>query len=131
MFSSNQVLSVSGSFKQLEDSIEFAFKLYTSNTDGKEVYYQITEDGRYCIGWSDGNGWEKFPFKYDASIMAKIIEQHINSVGKVEYGGYDGTYRLGFKMDIIESTFADEDNGIKKPFYGIVSFEPFTNFYAK
>ena len=34
-------------------------------------------------------------------------------------------------MKNIPETFSDEKNGIKRPFYGIVSFEPFTNFYSK
>lgn len=32
---------------------------------------------------------------------------------------------------LIPETFSDERDGIKHPFYGIVSFETFTNFYSK
>ena len=129
MFSSNQVLSISGTFDQLEDTIDFAFKL--RNRTSNDVSYQITSDGRYCLGWSDTRGWEKLPFQYDAGILAKIIEQHIKSIGRVEEGGADGSYDLGFKMDIIPLSLADEKDGIKYPFYGLISFEPFTNFYSK
>ena len=34
-------------------------------------------------------------------------------------------------MQNIVETMGDEWNGIKKPFYGIVEFSPFTCFYSK
>ena len=36
-----------------------------------------------------------------------------------------------YSWEVIPETFSDERDGIKNPFYGIVSFETFTNFYSK
>ena len=47
------------------------------------------------------------------------------------YEYFDGGTNEGFLMKNIPETFSDEQDGIKNPFYGIISFEPFTNFYSK
>jgi hypothetical protein len=89
----------------------------------------VTEDGKYCIGWGGKDGWKEFPFEFDIDIMSQIIVKHLTKQ-KVEDGKLDGNYSAGFLMKIIPNSFMDED-GIKNPFYGIVSFEPYTCFYAK
>lgn len=141
MFSSNQILEISGSLLQLKSCLDFALKLsgedrymIQSEIDrGCKLVYQITEDGKYCIGWGFEEvpkGWSEYPFKFDTEIVSKIIIQHIENF-PVEYGGYDGSYDKGFKMKEISNSFSEEKNGIKNPFYGIVYFEPYTCFYAK
>ena len=48
--------------------------------------------------------------------------------------GVNDSAMIGFIVSftiVIPETFSDEQNGIKNPFYGIVSFETFTNFYSK
>ena len=68
MFSSNQILEVSGSLSnqnELESALEFALKYsgYDKNMSQEEIdrgcklLYQITEDGKYWIGW----GFEDVP----------------------------------------------------------------------
>ena len=47
------------------------------------------------------------------------------------YAWADGSSEKGFLMKVIPGVFSDEEDGIKKPFYGIVSIEPYMNFYAK
>ena len=60
MFSSNQVLEISGSLDQLETAIDFAMaysgqkECFTRRDRPAKCVYQITEDGRYCIGWNYG-----------------------------------------------------------------------------
>jgi len=133
MFSSNQIFEISGSLEQLEDAIRFALRHY-GKSNAKELFYQIAEDGKYCLGWNCDEGWNEFPFDFDPHIVSEIIEQHIEKMmdgtkSKYEWG--DGSTGRGFLMKVIPQMFSDEYQGIKKPFYGIVSIEPFENFYAK
>ena len=141
MFSSNQKLEVSGSFDQIAYALNFAMH-YSGRSDhiskeeakrGCKRVYQITKDGKYCIGWSFGevpNHWTEFPFLFDVKIVSKIIEQHLEYSQKEPYGPYDGLYEKGFLMKAIRH-MGDEWEGIKEPFYGIVSFEPYYTFYSK
>ena len=130
MFSSEQVFEISGTMEQLETAIKFAMDMSESNKDN--ISYQITDDGKYCLGWSDGKGWNKFPFDFDLHIVAKIVEQHLTKQ-KCDnpYDWADGSTRKGFLMKAIPELFSDKYKGIKSPFYGIVSIEPYMNFNAK
>lgn len=130
MFSSEQIFEVSGEMEQLEMTIEFAIKMHGIGKSG--ISYQITDDGKYCLGWGDEKGWTKLPFDFDAHIVSEIVKQHLKKQ-EIEdpYSYDDGTSELGFLMKVIPCTFSDERNGIKHPFYGIVSIEPYFNFYAK
>lgn len=144
MFSSNQIFEVSGDLtdqKQLVNSLEFALKYsgYDSYmrsheiAKGKKLLYQITEDGKYCIGWGDKDipdGWKEFPFEFSISIVSLIIKQHLEKF-PIQEEGWDGSYKKGFVMKYIENSFSDMENGIKKPCYGIVYFKPYTCFYHK
>jgi len=138
MFSTNQILEVSGDLYhsgQLESALEFALKysghdknMLQSEIDrGCKLLYQITEDGKYCIGWGFKNvpsGWLEYPFKFDIAIVSSIIRQHLENF-PAEHGIWDGSYDKGFIM-----TARDRD-GVKSSFYCIVSFKPYTCFYAK
>jgi len=144
MFSSNQILEVSGSLShelELENALNFALKCSgnSKNMEQKEIdrgcklLYQITEDGKYCIGWGFAevpNGWNEYPFKFDIDIVGKIIRQHLENFPLVRGGG-DGTYTKGFLMKRVEESMLHEKNGIKNPFYGIVYFVPYSCFYSK
>jgi hypothetical protein len=129
MFSSEQIFEVSGDMDQLEMAIKFAIEMY--ETGRASVVYQITKDGKYCLGWGNQEGWNKFPFDFDAHIVSEIVKQHLNKQ-KYEnlYAWSDGTSEKGFLMKVIHTSAMNED-GIKNPFFGIVSIEPFMNYYAK
>ena len=143
MFSSNQILEISGCLAHKDDlykALEFALKYndhlnsftHPTKTDSKCVY-QITEDGRYCLGWAWGEpkeGWLKYPFDFDLSIISQIIAQHLGKQD-IHYDMWDGSYEKGFLMKAIEESMGSEVNGIKNPFYGIVEFSPYTCFYSK
>lgn len=135
MFSSNQRLEISGTHDQLEDALNFALSF--SGYAHSKLVFQITENGKYCIGWSSSDiverGWEEFQFDPDTNIIAKIIVQFLTKQGRAEspYEYLDGCTSYGFLMKIIPESFSDEYKGIKNPFFGIVSFETFTNFYSK
>ena len=142
MFSSNQVLQVSGDLDQLETALEFALKysgeaknmLQKEIDRGCKLLYQITKDGKYCIGWGFEKvpeGWLEYPFKFNIDIVSKIIRQHLEDGYQVEEDDMDGGYEKGFIMKCIKEYFGSEHDEIKNPFYGIVYFEPFTCFYSK
>ncbi len=144
MFSSNQVFEVSGCLSmrnELEMALEFALN-YSGEAKnmkqeeidrGCKLLYQITEDGKYCIGWGFEEvpeGWFEYPFRFDVEIVSKIIRQHLETF-PVKRGEWDGSYEKGFVMKIIHSAYNYNKEGIKNHFYGIVYFEPYTCFYAK
>ena len=133
MFSSNQIFEISGSLEQLEDAIRFALR-HSGKPNEKELFYQITEDGKYCLGWHCDENWKEFPFDFNPHIVSEIIEQHIEKIMDNMRSNYElenGSTDRGFLMKAMPETFSDEYQGIKKPFYGIISIEPFENFYSK
>ena len=144
MFSSNQILEVSGNLShshELESALEFALKYSEHDKDlsqeefdrGCKLVYQITEDGKYCIGWgfeTVPNGWFEYPFKFDIASVSTIIRLHLETcIVKIDI--WPGTYNKGFIMKSPGTCMALEKDGIIEPFYCIVYFEPFTCFYAK
>lgn len=130
MFSSDQIFKVSGDMDQLEMAIKFAISMY--NKGKNDITYQITKDGKYCLGWYTNENWKNFPFDFDPHIVAEIVKQHLKKQECEDpYSWSDGSSEKGFLMKVIPQIFSSEDNGIKEPFYGIVSIEPFMNFYAK
>lgn len=143
MFSSNQVLEISGSLDQLQAAIEFAVaysgykESFTRRDKPAKCVYQITDDGRYCIGWNYGElekGWTEYPFDYDAKIISEIVRQYINKAKKPfnEFDGYDGSTHIGFLLQ--EGPGRRDYDGwdaVKNHFYCIVSIRPFWCFYAK
>lgn len=140
MFSSNQTLQVSGCLRhkgELRHALEFAMNAsgwkdaMTRAEKPCKCVFQISKDGKYCIGWGgERKGWTEFPFDFDLDIISQIIIQHL-SKQKIVYEGGDGTYDAGFLMKNIANSFSEEENGIRNPFYGIVSFEPYTCYYSK
>ena len=144
MFSSNQILKVSGSLShrnELESALEFALKYSGADKNmqqkeidrGCKLLYQITEDGKYCIGWGFENvpeGWLEYPFRFDIDIVSRIISQYIENF-PVKEDIWDGSYQKGFIMQCIDECMSTEKDGIKNPFYGIVYFKPYTCFYSK
>ena len=146
MFSSNQILEVSGNLShidELETALDFALKysgyaeyMKKEKSDrGCKLLYQITKDGKYCIGWGNENvpkGWNEYPFRFEIDIVSRIIRQHLESFSiSKEANYYEGSCDKGFVMKCIEEYMGSEIDGIKNPFYGIVYFKPYTCFYSK
>jgi hypothetical protein len=130
MFSSDQIFEVSGSMDQLEKAIKFAIDMHGIGKSG--ISYQITKNGKYCLGWGDDEEWKKYPFDFDVHIVSEIVKQFLEKQDCEDpYAWADGSSEKGFLMKIIPEVFSDEKDGIRKPFYGIVSIEPYMNFYAK
>ena len=143
MFSSNQILEISGCLthkNELCNALEFALKASGDLTSFNNVtkadircVYQITEDGRYCIGKSYGEpkkGWSEYPFDFDLSIISQIIIKYLEKQD-IYIDIWDGSYNKGFIMKAIPESMAEEYCGIKNPWYGIVEFSSYTCFYSK
>ena len=137
MFSSNQILDISGSLDQITSALNFAMAYsgelnHFSDAEQKrgcKIVFQITEDGKYCIGWGFEevpSGWTEYQFKPDSKIISAIIEQRLKEAPTQE-DGLDGSYERGFRMRNIDHN----TSGVENSFYGIVYFEPYTCFYAK
>ena len=140
MFSSNQVLEISGDLSHkndLRDALEFALRkegsleCFTRTLNPTKCVFQISENGHYCIGWTGGGkepprGWQMFQFDFDIEIISSIIVQHL-SKQKIEESGGDGSTKAGFLLKPIDFTSA----GVENPFYGIVMFCPYNCYYAK
>lgn len=131
MFSSNQILQISGRFEQLKKCLEFALNLSERHTN--DLTFQITQNGKFCIGWIDKEPWQKFQFGFNVDIVVDTIKKFLKEQPRQEspYDYGDGSTNDGFLMKVIPETFADTHEGIKEPFYGIVSFERYTNYYGK
>lgn len=135
MYSDNQILDISGSFRQLNKALKFALDF--SENKESDICYQVVGN-KYCIGWllSDGEapkGWRKYPFTPSVAIIEQIIMSELIKM-KYEPCGYeygDGSCSKGFRMRCLEDSPELEDEGIENPFYGIVSIEPYTNYYGK
>ena len=140
MFSSNQVLEISGDLRHrddLKDALGFALRKdgtydnFTRPEEPTKCVFQITEGGDYCIGWAchdkaPREGWTEFQFDFDMEIIAKIISNHLQKQ-KVQGFGGDGTDSSGFLMKNIDYNTP----GVKNPFCGIVIFSAFNCYYAK
>ena len=145
MFSSNHILTVTGCLNHSDDlynALKFGLKssgeleYFIKNNQFKCVY-QIVND-KYCIGlyndmYKIPEGWNEFSFDFDLEIISKIISQHINKFPMPLIGemGCDGSCEKGFVMYNIDHSFGSNESGIKNRFHGIVSFEPYTCFFAK
>ena len=136
MFSSNQVLSVSGELdiKYIKHCLSFALQLagYDYDNSTSIFTWQITKDGRYCIGWASGsipNGWNTYNFEFDIDKISEIILNHMKKTDS--YKANNCAACSGFVMDVIPETLAEQENGIIKPFYGLVSFVPYLCIYSK
>ena len=142
MFSSNQILDITGSLDQLESALKFAMdysghsRHFTqSEIDrGCKTVFQIAEDGKYCIGWGVGDvpaGWTEYQFKPDINIISAILKQRLEAA-PVEDATYDGSYDHGFRMKAVsDSEYFELSKVIKNLSYCIVYIEPFSCFYHK
>lgn len=130
MFSSNQVLQISGDLNpsDIKNALDYAMELY--GFVQSPIGWQFSEDNKFCIGKfvNDNTDWNKFPLDidFDTELAAVLIYKYLNQQEYILDGPYDGAYEKGFLMKTIKS-----DTKIKSSFYGIVSFEVFVNFYAK
>ena len=124
MFSSNQILQISGNLahkEELSNTLDFALKLSNHNIN------------KYAIGWGYKEcpkGWKSYDFIPTIDILSLIIKQFLENQTIKSYQ-CDGTYDKGFLIKSIEETFGDSEDGVKNAFYGIITIEPYTCFYSK
>lgn len=139
MFTSNQLLSISGELSEMRvyNALVFALNLsgnLESFLEGNlRCVYQITDDNKYCIGWAYSTlqkGWKEFDFKFNLKDITKSIINHLSDQ-EIDEDVWDGLYKKGFCMEAVPESMSDEFDKIKNPFYGLVSFKAFTCFYSK
>ena len=141
MFSSNQILQISGNLthkNELKHALQFAIEAsgwlepMTRANNPCKCTYQITKDGKYCIGWggTGSHGWQEFPFDFDIDITAQINAKQLSKQEIIDEGG-DGSYSRGFLMQSFKNMSYEERDKVENVFYGIVSFEPYTCYYSK
>lgn len=140
MFSSNQRLVVSNelSTSNICCALRFALSIhYGAELDESEplgrLSYQITEDGKYCIGewFIPVNGWSKVEQESLEGIASEICNFLSEQAADNPYKNLNGSSHKAFLMKIIPESLANKDNGIVEPFYGLVSFEPFYSYYSQ
>lgn len=139
MFSSNQKLEVSGSIDsdEIKGALKFALSLFDKKTN--DICYQIVDDeDLLCIGWWSEPGWTRFPLaEYNtdptASSNIDLVVGFIKNWLEQQnytFGYLDGSYDKGFLMKVINGNYS-YNNPINNSKCGIVSFEAYTNFFAK
>lgn len=135
--SDNQIFEISGTLSQLEEVLRFALsysgqleKFKQSEIDrGCKTVFQVTEDGRYCIGWgfeTVPEGWTEYQFRPDVSIISLIIRQNIENAPLNDYD-FDGISEHGFILKAIDY----DTEGVENPYYGLFVIEPYTILYGK
>lgn len=144
MLSSNQVLEISGSMRQLAQAIKFVMiysdytHFFTRNDRPAKCVYQTTDDGLYCIGWSGHgetppDGWKEYPFDYDPDIIGAIAQQWLENAPKPvdENMGNDGSHNIGFLLQESVGRRWEDQKQIKNGHRCIFTLRPFWCFYAK
>lgn len=140
MFSSNQVFKISGNIKhdgELASAVRAALEMsgydafFRRVKDPAQMVFQITESGKYAVGWCWDNtpvkGWTMLPFDYDINILCAIIRKHLEKQRPVSIP-WDGSCEKGF---LLCAKGDDVFEDVTSPFYCIFTVEPFTCFYAK
>lgn len=132
MFSSNQKLSISGKLKDLQAALEFTLNKYSDRSPIANSF-QITENGWYVLGWAkEKKDYTDYPFKATAEILTTIITAWLKENACENDDPYwDGSEDDGFLLEVVEETFADEEDGVKEPFYAIVKIKPYLCLYSK
>lgn len=131
MYSSNQILQITGNLehaKELLQALQFALE-----KSGFAVEcYQITDDGKYVLGWGqyEPEAWTAYPVPPSIDELSKLIRNHLEGQIVVE-GELDGDYHEGFLIKAVDRHIGMGSDGVKEPAYGIISIEPFTCFYSK
>lgn len=139
MFSSNQKFCVSCRKEQLKRTIELALWMHDDRPGGRCLAYQTTQDGRFVIGWYHKEpepGWNKFMFERPGiDLIVEAVKQFANE-HKSEWPDeeddmWDGSHGDGYLIEAAPETMSREYNGVKNPFYAIISVRYFSCFYSK
>lgn len=138
MFSSNQVFTVSCDDTQLETVLRTAISMHESGNIErffKTAVYQTT-DQKIALGWCGSDpakGWNKFPLGAPTMEMVLAFVRQFCKEHPVSGDHFwDGSYRQGYIIKAIPENMGDEnEDGIKSPFYGVITIEAYENCYSK
>ena len=132
MFSKNQILKISGSINN--DDLLYALEYVLNKFDlkNKNLAYQITDDGAYCLGWFSYDepeiGWNAYTFSYNTDVMSLIIKDHIkNNIVKIDEFG--DRVQEGFLIRSCADLKYTERETIKNDFYCIAIITPYTLYF--
>lgn len=129
MFTSNQVLKVSGTFYQLKLAVSFVMEMSGNRSN---MAYQ-KKDGMFILGGIHGRdtkGWTAYNTNTSASRIGEDIKAFLESIDRnlplrqdrLEY------WQKGFLMTVV-----DEDGSnipaIENRGFALVKFEPFNCYY--
>lgn len=131
MYSTNQILQISGNLKHSEE-LSQALQYVLEKCGSVVGCYQITDDGKYVLGWGhyEPEAWTAYPTPPSIVELDRLIRNHLESQIVVE-GEWDGDYYEGFLIKAVDRHIGMGSDGVKEPAYGIISIEPFTCFYSK
>ena len=134
MFSSNQIFKISGNIANDDLAKALQFTMDYFDIGERNLAYQITEDGDYCLGWYTYEGypeagWTAFPFPFTADVNAMIIRDHLKEQ-ILDLDGFNGeTVQEGFLIRSIRDLNYEDLDKIENNFYGIVIISPYTLYY--
>lgn len=131
MFSSNQVLKISGELDALSVERALKFCLDVAGYSSYTLVWQALETGEFCIGFQYGDettpqGWNCFPISDDTEIAALTATKYLERQEFPRECCGDGSNDKGF---LVERITYNDDGHIKNWNRGIVKFSPFTCFY--
>lgn len=134
MFHSNQKFCVSCDDKQLKNVISLILEMHKVLDKPQKLAYQITQNS-IAIGqyYNDVEpGWNKFMFENPSiEMVLAAVKQFTHDHPSHEYEEGDGSSHPGYLVECVEKSFADEKNGIKKPWYGIFTVTAYNCYYSK
>lgn len=151
MFSSNQVLNITGSYRALHTIVDFVLALSGNMNAFEQKEYERgcrivyrTVGNKLILGWQFekvDKPWKEFCHGFPPTI--ELIEQTILAFLKNAaypeniFYDFDGTSERGFRCHngVIDRKEFENDNDYFNSnihdFYKIAIFEPFWNFYSK
>lgn len=134
MFSSNQVLQISGELDAASVERALKFCLDVAGVYHQTLVWQALDSGEFCIGvqyagdLSVPEGWNCFPISDDFDIAALTITKFLERQKFPRDCGGDGSNDKGF---LVKQITYEDSGHIKNWMRGVIKFSPYTNFYHK
>lgn len=130
MFSSNQVLHISGTLELSDIKAALEFGLVKAARSNSYCFQYLPKVYTYCIGvkYTDTSpeGWTDFQFDFDLDIVARIIKQQLEKAAD-KFPNIDCEHELGYLMTTADDVICKIEN----PSFCILAFSPFVNEYSK
>ena len=113
MFSSNQVLHISGTLELSDIRAALEFGIVKAAKSNSYCFQYLPKTYTYCIGvkYTDTppTGWTDFQFDFDLDIVARIIKQHLEKAAD-KFPNIDCERELGYLMTIADDVLDAIEN---------------------